>query len=79
MERFAGRLRVLHLRDDRGDEWAGLGDGKLDYPAVCDALKRTGFDGWLVIELEPGPNQDPSWDVAAALAESLARLRDWMS
>lgn len=43
-----------------------LGQGGVDWPAYLAALRKVGFDGYLTIERETGP--DPSADIAAALS-----------
>jgi inosose dehydratase len=31
------------------------GDGSIDYPAVLQALKPSGYSGWFVVEAEQDP------------------------
>lgn len=58
----AGRLLFLHLKDLVRPAPGGapdsyvfveLGQGSVDLPGVLDALTRTGFDGWGIVELDP--------------------------
>ena len=35
-----------------------MGEGKLDFPAILGAIKNAGYDGYLVLETEPG--DDPA-------------------
>ena len=47
VETIAGHITVLHVSEnDRGIP----GRGQIDFPAVFSAVKRTGFDGWVVME-----------------------------
>lgn len=46
------RLQSLHLRNSRNGVWLEtLGPGDIDYQAVRDHLRRTGYRGLLVVEL----------------------------
>ena len=45
---------------------AEMGEGKLDFPALLGALKRVGFDGYLILETEAG--DDPAGTAARNLA-----------
>ena len=59
----AGHLGVLHVSEnDRGSP----GRGHIDFPAVFSAVKRTGFDGWVVVEA-----------FGAGLPEIAAATRVW--
>jgi sugar phosphate isomerase/epimerase len=45
---------------------AEMGQGKLDFPAIFAAIKRVGFDGYLVLETHAG--DDPAANAARNLA-----------
>lgn len=49
-----------------------LGEGDVDWPAYLAALKEIGYDGYLTIEREVGP--DPAKDIALAVDFLKARL-----
>lgn len=62
---YAGRLLFLHIKDvespapGHGPEsyrFVELGRGRVDLPAVFQALKSVGFDGWAVVELDEVPD-----------------------
>ena len=62
---YAGRLLFLHIKDvespvsGRGPEsyrFVELGRGRVNLPAVFQALKSVGFDGWAVVELDEVPD-----------------------
>lgn len=70
VDAYAGRLLFLHLKDVEspvpgGDgasyRFVELGRGAVGFPAVFDALERTGFEGWGVVELDrvPDPARTP--------------------
>ena len=44
---------------------AEMGEGKLDFPAIFAAIKSIGYDGYLVLETEPG--DDPAGSAARNL------------
>jgi inosose dehydratase len=48
-----------------------LGKGEVDFPAVVDRLKRTGYDGWLVVEQDVLPSMGTP-------AESASRNRAYL-
>src|SRR5688572_7795215 len=51
---YGGRLRHVHLHDNRGgnaDLHLPLGAGDIDVPAAVRALKRCGYDGTITLEV----------------------------
>lgn len=54
IRRYPDRVRHVHLKDVRLSplEFLPLGAGEIDFPAVLDALVETGYDGWLIVELD---------------------------
>jgi inosose dehydratase len=54
ISRYADRVRHVHLKDVRLDplQFLPLGQGVLDLPDVLRALRKTSYDGWLVVELD---------------------------
>jgi len=51
-------IRRVHLKDTRvrrGDCHPGL--GRVDFPASARALREIGYDGWLVFETPPAPEE----------------------
>lgn len=72
LEECTPRLGAMHLRNSREGIWMEeLADGEIDYRAVAAHLKKTGFAGWLVVEL--------AWDkdtrLTRPLEENLKRSR----
>jgi inosose dehydratase len=76
-----GRVVAVHLKDTAGGkgDWAGfcdLGDGKVDLPAIVQALDGVGFLGPYAIELEAKVGQDANRaDCLLSIERSLAHLR----
>ena len=90
MDRWANRIRHVHLKDCDPDvrrrsvaqKWdypaavrAGvfceLGRGEVNFPAVIDRLRKTGYDGWLVVEQDVLPSMGTP-------AESAGRNRQYL-
>ena len=42
------------------------GDGCIDFQPVADYLKKTGYDGWIVVEAEQDPVKAPPYDYSKA-------------
>ncbi len=74
IRRYPDRLRHVHLKDLRRDplEFLPLGLGQIDFADVRDALVESGYDGWLVVELD-SYDGDPR-DAAAHSKTFLDRL-----
>jgi inosose dehydratase len=54
IRRYPDRIRHVHLKDARLDplEFLPLGEGLIDFDDVRDALHESGYDGWLLVELD---------------------------
>ena len=54
IRQYADRIRYVHLKDFRPDPFAflPLGRGVLDMPDIVAAVRETGYDGWLLVELD---------------------------
>lgn len=67
LETYVGRCGVVHLAEHHG---GFPGTGLLDFPAIIAALRKAGFDGWLVLAYERDTFEQP------ALKSCVAYLRD---
>jgi inosose dehydratase len=66
IERYGERLLFLHIKDvetitpttpnAKNYRFVELGRGRVDLPGVFAALKKTGFRGWAVVELDATPD-----------------------
>ena len=46
-------IRHVHFKDRIAqNEWAVMGEGKIDYPAIIKYLAETGYLGWIMVEDE---------------------------
>jgi inosose dehydratase len=76
VRRYRDRLALLHLKDvepvpaspsrPAGYRFVELGRGRVDLPAVFDALRDVGYDGWAVVELDSVEGTGRSPQAAAA-------------
>ena len=67
------RITHLHLKDVTAEsEWAALGEGICDFPAVMALLEAGGYGGWVVAEEE---SEAARRDGVAAIAKNRAYLR----
>ncbi len=67
IEKFSDRLLFLHIKDveplsDNGDakrpyRFVELGRGKVNLPAVFEALHKANFRGWAIVELDVVPDK----------------------
>jgi inosose dehydratase len=69
IDRYHDRLLFLHLKDvepvppaagadpARSYRFVELGRGRVDLPGVFAALKKAGFKGWAVVELDAVPDK----------------------
>jgi inosose dehydratase len=76
IRRYAGRIGYVHLKDLRADPFAflPLGEGDLDFPAILDALRGAGYEGWLTVELDEFDGA--AVDAARASREYLSSILD---
>jgi inosose dehydratase len=79
---YAGRLLFLHIKDVESPVPGGgpesyrfveLGRGRVNLPAVFEALKGVGFDGWAVVELDEVPDSARSPKESAEISRQYLR------
>lgn len=61
IRRYPDRVRHVHLKDLRSDPFAflPLGQGQLDFRDILRAVQESGYDSWLLVELD-SYNGDPA-------------------
>jgi sugar phosphate isomerase/epimerase len=67
LERFAGRLPIVHLKDMSNDDrrtFASVGSGSLDFPSILETGKRIGA-AWGIVEQDVCPG-DPQMSVRSS-------------
>jgi len=54
IRKYPERIRHVHLKDLRKDPFSflPLGQGELDFPDIIQAVKESGYDSWLMVELD---------------------------
>jgi len=58
IRRYAGRIKVVHLKDVRGIDaapgyqWVELGRGRVDVKGCVAALRAADYSGWAIVELD---------------------------
>jgi len=53
ISKYLPRITHLHLKDATATrDWAPLGEGICDFPAILELLNLSGYDGWVVAEEE---------------------------
>lgn len=54
IRRYPDRVRHVHLKDFRQDpfQFLPLGEGDLDFPDIIQAIRESGYDSWLMVELD---------------------------
>lgn len=54
IRRYPNRVRHVHLKDFRQDpfQFLPLGEGDLDFPDILQAIRESGYDSWLMVELD---------------------------
>lgn len=65
IEKLADSIVQIHVKEIGAE----MGQGKLDFPAIFSSIKRIGYDGYLVLETEPGDSP------AESAARNLAFVR----
>lgn len=68
IEKYHERLLFLHIKDvesvsnstdpKRNYRFVELGRGRVDLPAVFEALRKVNFRGWAIVELDAVPEKD---------------------
>jgi inosose dehydratase len=79
IENYHGRLLFLHIKDveplpngenaKQAYRFVELGRGRLDLPAVFDALHKVNFRGWAIVELDAVPGKDRTPKQCAAISK----------
>jgi inosose dehydratase len=77
VRKHGGRLLFLHIKDletplpGNGPEsyrFVELGQGRVDFPGLFDALEQVGFAGWAIVELDQVPVSTRSPRESAAMS-----------
>ena len=67
-------IRHVHFKDSIAqNEWAVMGEGKIDYPAIIKYLAETGYLGWIMVEDESPRAETDSDGVVAEDGKYMCR------
>jgi inosose dehydratase len=74
IRKYPDRIRHVHLKDFQKEpfNFLPLGEGELDFPDIIAAIRESGYDSWLMVELD-GYNGDPR-EAAAISKKYLEKL-----
>ncbi|BCB75262.1 hypothetical protein GCM10022251_33820 [Phytohabitans flavus] len=63
---FGSVIDNYHIKDFDGERWRLLGEGTLDFAPILEAIRRTGYTGWLCADEESKADLVPAIEVSAA-------------
>lgn len=70
-------IRHVHFKDRIAqNEWAVMGEGNIDYPAIVNYLKETQYGGWIMVEDESPKASADSDSVVMADGIYMKQFRD---
>jgi inosose dehydratase len=79
IEKYGDRLLFVHIKDvealpdsanaKRPYRFVELGRGRVDLPAVFDALHKVNFRGWAIVELDVVPDKERTPKESAAISK----------
>lgn len=53
MQNYRELINCIHFKDMYTDgRWAALGAGDIDFDAICNEIRDSGFEGWIIVEDE---------------------------
>ncbi|MCX6553049.1 MAG: sugar phosphate isomerase/epimerase [Acidobacteria bacterium] len=68
------RIAGLHLRDFKGEQQVPLGLGEVDWAPLASAVRKAGWDGWVLAEEERADGSKPGATAAAPARDTLRKL-----
>ena len=68
------RLAGVHLRDFTGEQQVPLGRGDVNWSPLASAIRKPGWDGWVLAEEERADGSKPGAAAAAPARETLRTL-----
>ena len=63
---FGSVIDNYHIKDFDGDRWRLLGEGTIDFSPIFEAIRRTGFTGWIAADEESKADLIPAIEVSGA-------------
>lgn len=72
--KYQKRIEGLHLRDFKGDVQVPLGQGTFDYAPLAAAVKKTGWQGWVLNEEERESGEKPGESAVEPARQSIRKM-----
>ena len=72
--KYHKRIEGLHLRDFKGDVQVPLGQGEFDYAPLAAAVKKTGWQGWVLNEEERESGEKPGESAVEPARQSIRKM-----
>ena len=72
--KYHKRIDGLHLRDFKGDVQVPLGEGEFDYGPLAEAVKKTGWQGWVLNEEERESGEKPGETAVEPARKQMRKL-----
>ena len=70
VEKYGSRIAAFHLRDTTGGKEVMIGTGDFDFHALGRVLRETGWQGWLIVEVNRRDDM-PSRELAKKVRQHL--------
>ena len=68
------RIAGMHWRDFKGEQQVPLGQGEVDWAPLASAVRKAGFNGWILAEEERADGTKPGATAAAPARDTLRKL-----
>jgi inosose dehydratase len=68
---YASRVNYVHLKDIKQGVFVPLGQGEQNYSQIPAALKGTGYDGWITVELDSFPDPKRGAEISKAFIQQV--------
>jgi inosose dehydratase len=69
LRKYASRINYVHLKDIKQGVFLPLGQGEQNYSQILAALKETGYDGWITVELDSFPDPKRGAEISKAFLQ----------
>jgi inosose dehydratase len=57
IRKYIDRIKYVHLKDYKSGAFLPLGEGNQDFAEMVSILRKAGYDGWILVELDS--HEDP--------------------
>ncbi len=75
IRQHASHINYVHLKDIKQGVFVPLGQGEQNYSQILTALKDTGYDGWITVELDSFPDPKKGAEISKTfIQQAIAEL-----